>query len=106
MMSDGIEIESALGDVISLPPHLNAEVVRDEPVVAIDWQGASAWAAPRIAADPSLEVCRRSRAKPWRRSKAVTLIKFGMYTRDQGVRILALRTGVLSPFHGDRVPQR
>ncbi|HTK61760.1 MAG TPA: cupin domain-containing protein [Pseudonocardia sp.] len=44
-MSDGTEIESAPGDVTSLPPGHDAWVVGDDPVVAIDWQGASVWAA-------------------------------------------------------------
>jgi quercetin dioxygenase-like cupin family protein len=44
-MSDGTEIESVAGDVTSLPPGHDAWVVGDEQVVAIDWQGASVWAA-------------------------------------------------------------
>jgi quercetin dioxygenase-like cupin family protein len=43
-MEDGTEIESAAGDVTSLPPKHDAWVVGDEAVVAIDWQGASVWA--------------------------------------------------------------
>lgn len=44
VMEDGTEIESGPGDVTSLPPGHDAWVVGDEPVVAIDWQGASVWA--------------------------------------------------------------
>ena len=43
-MADGTEIEAGPGDVTSLPPGHDAWVVGDEPVVAIDWQGASVWA--------------------------------------------------------------
>ena len=32
------------GEIMSLPPGHDAWVVGDEPVVAIDWQGASVWA--------------------------------------------------------------
>ena len=45
VMADGTEVESGPGDVISLPPGHDAWVVGDEAVVAIDWQGASVWAA-------------------------------------------------------------
>jgi quercetin dioxygenase-like cupin family protein len=43
-MQDGTEIEAAPGEIMSLPPGHDAWVVGNEPVVAIDWQGASVWA--------------------------------------------------------------
>ncbi len=46
-MADGTELETGPGDVVSLPPGHDAWVVGDETVVAIDWQGASVWAARR-----------------------------------------------------------
>ena len=47
VMQDGTEIDSGPGEVTSLPPGHDAWVVGDEPVVAIDWQGASVWARPQ-----------------------------------------------------------
>ena len=44
VMADGTELDSGPGDVTSLPPGHDAWVVGNEPVVAIDWQGASVWA--------------------------------------------------------------
>jgi hypothetical protein len=44
VMADGTELEAGPGDITSLPPEHDAWVVGDEPVVAIDWQGASVWA--------------------------------------------------------------
>jgi hypothetical protein len=44
VMADGTEVDSGPGDVTSLPPGHDAWVVGDEPVVAIDWHGASVWA--------------------------------------------------------------
>jgi hypothetical protein len=46
VMADGTELEAGPGEVTSLPPGHDAWVVGDEPVVAIDWQGASVWANP------------------------------------------------------------
>ncbi|HWH29393.1 MAG TPA: cupin domain-containing protein [Mycobacteriales bacterium] len=43
-MADGTEFEAGPGEITSLPPGHDAWVVGDEPVVAIDWQGASVWA--------------------------------------------------------------
>jgi hypothetical protein len=43
-MADGSEFETAAGEVASIPPGHDAWVVGDEPVVAVDWQGASVWA--------------------------------------------------------------
>jgi hypothetical protein len=37
-------MESGPGDVTTLPPGHDAWVVGYEPVVAIDWHGASVWA--------------------------------------------------------------
>ena len=48
VVADGTEAESGPGDVTSLPPGHDAWVVGDEPVVAIDWQGASIWARPSL----------------------------------------------------------
>ena len=45
-LADGTEFELGPGTVTSLPPGHDAWVVGDEPVVAIDWQGASVWARP------------------------------------------------------------
>jgi len=44
VMADGTEEDFGPGDVASIPPGHDAWVVGDEPVVAIDWQGASVWA--------------------------------------------------------------
>jgi hypothetical protein len=46
-MADGSELEVGPGEVVSVPPGHDAWVVGDEPVVAIDWQGASVWAAKK-----------------------------------------------------------
>ncbi len=45
VMADGSEFEAKPGDITSLPAGHNAWVVGDEPVVVIDWQGASNYAA-------------------------------------------------------------
>ena len=45
-MQDGTELEAGPGELTSLPAGHDAWVVGDEPVVAIDWQGASVWARP------------------------------------------------------------
>lgn len=47
VMQDGSEIDSGPGEVLSLPPGHDAWVIGEEPVVAIDWQGASVWAPPQ-----------------------------------------------------------
>jgi mannose-6-phosphate isomerase-like protein (cupin superfamily) len=47
VMADGTELEAGPGQVVSLPAGHDAWVVGDEPAVAIDWQGASVWAARR-----------------------------------------------------------
>jgi hypothetical protein len=44
LMSDGREMELGPGSVSSLPEGHDAWVVGDEPVVAVDWYGASTWA--------------------------------------------------------------
>jgi hypothetical protein len=44
VMADGTELDVGPGEVVSLPPGHDAWVIGDEPVVAIDWQGASVWA--------------------------------------------------------------
>jgi hypothetical protein len=44
VMQDGSQLEAGPGEITSLPPGHDAWVVGDEPVVAIDWQGASVWA--------------------------------------------------------------
>jgi hypothetical protein len=43
-MQDGRSIQARPGDVTSLPAGHDAWVVGDEPVVLIDWHGASLWA--------------------------------------------------------------
>ena len=43
-MSDGSEFEAGPGDVTSLPQGHDAWVVGDEPVVVVDWYGASNYA--------------------------------------------------------------
>jgi hypothetical protein len=48
-MEDGTELDAVAGEVTSLPPGHDAWVVGDEPVVAIDWHGASVWARPQGA---------------------------------------------------------
>jgi hypothetical protein len=45
VMADGREFEAGPGDITSLPSGHDAWVVGDEPVVVIDWQGASNYAA-------------------------------------------------------------
>ena len=44
VMQDGTEFESVAGDVTVLPSGHDAWVVGDEPVVLIDWHGASNYA--------------------------------------------------------------
>jgi hypothetical protein len=44
LMEDGTELDTGPGDITSLPARHDAWVVGDEPVIAIDWQGASVWA--------------------------------------------------------------
>jgi hypothetical protein len=43
-MADGTEFEAGPGDVTSLPEGHDAWVVGDEPVVVVDWYGASNYA--------------------------------------------------------------
>ena len=43
-MDDGTEITAKAGDVTSLPSGHDAWVVGDEPVVVVDWYGASSYA--------------------------------------------------------------
>lgn len=43
-MDDGTEFVAGAGDVTSLPSGHDAWVVGDEPVVVVDWFGASAYA--------------------------------------------------------------
>lgn len=45
-MDDGTEIMAEPGDVTSLPGGHDAWVVGDEPVVVVDWYGASSYARP------------------------------------------------------------
>jgi hypothetical protein len=45
-MDDGTEITAGPGDVTSLPKGHDAWVVGDEPVVVVDWYGASNYARP------------------------------------------------------------
>ena len=45
-MDDGTEMIARPGDVTSLPSGHDAWVVGDEPVVVIDWYGASNYAKP------------------------------------------------------------
>lgn len=47
VMEDGTEFDVGPGEVSLLPPGHDAWVVGDEPVVAIDWSGASAWGGGR-----------------------------------------------------------
>jgi hypothetical protein len=44
MMDDGTELLAEAGDVTSLPSGHDAWVVGDEPVVVVDWYGASNYA--------------------------------------------------------------
>jgi hypothetical protein len=43
-MDDGVELDSRAGDVAALPQGHDAWVVGDEPVVLVDWWGASNYA--------------------------------------------------------------
>jgi hypothetical protein len=43
-MADGAEFDALPGDVTSLPSGHDAWVVGDEPVVVVDWFGASEYA--------------------------------------------------------------
>ena len=43
-MDDGTEFVAGPGDVTSLPSGHDAWVIGDEPVVAVDWYGASSYA--------------------------------------------------------------
>jgi hypothetical protein len=44
LMDDGTELEAGPGDVTSLPSGHDAWVIGDEPVVVVDWFGASNYA--------------------------------------------------------------
>jgi hypothetical protein len=44
VMDDGVEFEAKAGDVTALPQGHDAWVVGDEPVVLVDWWGASNYA--------------------------------------------------------------
>jgi hypothetical protein len=44
LTADGTEFEAGPGDVVSLPQGHDAWVVGDEPVVVVDWYGASNYA--------------------------------------------------------------
>ena len=46
-MDDGSEFVAGPGDVTSLPSGHDAWVVGDEPVVVVDWYGASSYAVPK-----------------------------------------------------------
>lgn len=45
-MDDGTEYTAVAGDVTSLPSGHDAWVVGDEPVVVVDWNGATHYAKP------------------------------------------------------------
>ena len=53
LMDDGQEIVAEPGDVTSLPSGHDAWVIGDEPVVVVDWYGASNYARPPVAAGSS-----------------------------------------------------
>jgi hypothetical protein len=44
VMADGTEFDATAGDITALPSGHDAWVVGDEPVVLVDWQGASNYA--------------------------------------------------------------
>jgi hypothetical protein len=44
-MSDGTELEAGPGDITYLPAGHDAWVIGDEPVVVVDWAGATSYAA-------------------------------------------------------------
>ncbi len=44
VMADGTELDAVPGQVTALPPGHDAWVVGDEPVVLVDWSGASNYA--------------------------------------------------------------
>ncbi len=44
VMADGKEFDVHAGDVITIPPRHDAWVIGNEPVVAIDWTGATHYA--------------------------------------------------------------
>lgn len=46
VMEDGTEFDLGPGDVSLLPPGHDAWVVGEEPVVVVDWHGASNYAKP------------------------------------------------------------
>jgi hypothetical protein len=43
-MADGTELETGPGDVVALPSGHDAWVIGNDPVVVIDWSGASNYA--------------------------------------------------------------
>lgn len=47
-MDDGTEFIAGPGDVTSLPEGHDAWVVGDEPVVVVDWYGATDWAREAV----------------------------------------------------------
>jgi len=50
-MDDGTEFIAGPGDVTSLPEGHDAWVVGDEPVIVVDWYGATNWAQTEEAAE-------------------------------------------------------
>ncbi len=44
VMADGTELDATPGQVTALPPGHDAWVVGEEPVVVVDWSGASSYA--------------------------------------------------------------
>jgi hypothetical protein len=46
-LEDGTGFDVQPGELVTLPPGHDAWVVGDEPVVVVDWQGASIWARPQ-----------------------------------------------------------
>ena len=50
LMDDGVEFIAGPGDITSLPSGHDAWVVGDEPVVVVDWYGASNYAKAKNGA--------------------------------------------------------
>ena len=52
-MADGAEFDARPGDVTALPQGHDAWVVGAEPVVIVDWYGASNYARPDSTSGPA-----------------------------------------------------
>jgi mannose-6-phosphate isomerase-like protein (cupin superfamily) len=60
VMADGMEFEVGPGDVSAIPPGHDAWVVGKEPVVLIDWSGATDYAKGEVPAATMAKASKKS----------------------------------------------